>query len=99
MARYLYRCSDGAPYGYIDEEGGTDAMLYTLDGRWLGYVSADGGNVFSPSGQPVFYIADNYFCDASGPVLYCEKKGSRKDATGDVRELVAMLRDDWHRAD
>ena len=33
MARYLYRCSDGAPYGYIDEEGGTDAMLYTLDGR------------------------------------------------------------------
>jgi hypothetical protein len=78
MARYLYRCADGAPHGYIDEEGGTDPMLYTLDGRWLGYVSADGGNVFSPSGQPVFYIADNYFCDASGPVLYCEKKAPEK---------------------
>jgi hypothetical protein len=32
MARYLYRCADGAPHGYIDEEGGTDPMLYTLDG-------------------------------------------------------------------
>jgi hypothetical protein len=51
MARCLYRCSDGAPYGYLDEEGGTDPMLYTLDGQWVGYFGTDGKGVFSPGGQ------------------------------------------------
>jgi hypothetical protein len=92
MARYLYRCSDGAPHGYIDEEGGTDAMLYTLDGRWLGYVSAGGGNVFSPSGQPVFYIDGCYFCDASGAVLYSDEDTRLTDAQwGIVHEIAGAI--------
>jgi hypothetical protein len=70
MARYLYRCSDGRPYGYIDEDIG-DPMLYTLDRQWLGYISDDGASVYDPDGRPLFSISDGYFCDASGAaVLY-----------------------------
>jgi hypothetical protein len=63
MARYLHRCSDGKPYGYIDEDIG-DPMLYTLEGQWAGYISDDG--VYGPDGALLFSISDGYFYDASG---------------------------------
>jgi hypothetical protein len=70
MARYLYRCSDGAPCYYIDEEGGSDPMLYALDGRWVGYITPDGTCACAPDGSPMFSIHEEYFYGANGTVLY-----------------------------
>ena len=69
MARYLHRIGDGASFGYIDEDGGPDKMLYTRDGTWLGFITDDGGSVNGPDGVPLFSIADGYFYDASGAAL------------------------------
>jgi hypothetical protein len=39
-----------------------------LEGRWAGYFTSTG--VCAPNGQPLFFISENYFCDATGVALY-----------------------------
>ena len=68
MARYLHRCGNGVPFGYIDSDVG-DPQIYTCDGTWLGFITDDGGSVIGPDGVPLFSIADGYFYDTDGTAL------------------------------
>jgi hypothetical protein len=70
MARYLCDITDGKPRYCLDEDGGADPMLYTLDNQWAGYISSDGASVLSREGRQLFSISENYFYGAGGVVLY-----------------------------
>jgi hypothetical protein len=90
MPQYLHRVSDGEPVYYVDEDGGPDPMLYTLDAQWVGYISSDGTAVYGPNREFLFSISKGYFCDASGAaVLYCDEEGADESA---LPELGAPLR-------
>jgi len=82
MARYLHRCSDGAPCYYLDEDGAGNPMLYTVDGIWAGYVSSDGASVYAPDRRLLFSISDGYFRDASGAVNASRCPGSWRRSRG-----------------
>src|SRR5262249_49896571 len=82
VTRYAYACADGRPRFYLDEDGGPSVMGYALDGRWAFYFDYDRRNVYAPNGKPLFYLADNYLCDATGPVLYLDKEEEEEDPLG-----------------
>jgi hypothetical protein len=91
MALYLYRCSDGAPCYYIDEDGGPGPMLYTLDNQWVGYIDSDRTGVFAPNRELLFSISDNYFCDASGAaVLYFNEEEAETESEERERPPLTM---------
>jgi len=98
MARYLHRCSDGAPCYYLDDEGGGDVMGYTLAGDWAFHLDSDGGAAYSPDGRLLFSVSDGYFYDASGAaVLYCDEEGAEGEESilpelgGPVRLTAAQM--------
>jgi hypothetical protein len=69
MARYLHRCSDGAPLFYVDEDVG-DPMIYSLHREWIGYISDDRKSVHAPDGRLLWTIDAGYLYDGRQAVLY-----------------------------
>jgi hypothetical protein len=46
----------------------------------VGYISSDGASVHGPNGEPLFYISEEYFCDATGAVLYRDIEDEEEEA-------------------
>jgi hypothetical protein len=57
VSHYLHRLGDGEPVYFVDTEGGSDAMIYAAGGVYVGYISSDGGGVYSPDGQLMWRIS------------------------------------------
>jgi hypothetical protein len=97
MSRALYRCSDGVPFGYVDEDIG-DPMVYAFDGRrirWIGYINSHSTGVYDPNGVPLFSISDSYLCNpATGAaVLYFGDEGEteKEQEDDELRHSDGML--------